>query len=256
MAALPGWSEAAPVPLVRAHAHNDYVHERPLLDALDCGFCSVEADIHLVDGELLVAHDRHQCTPQRTLEKLYLEPLRARAQQYAGRIYPDGPPFTLLIDIKSSGEPTYAALDKVLASYADIFTKFEGDAVEERAVVALISGNRPVKTITEQAVRYAALDGRPPDLARKPPVHLVPLISSSWGGLFAWRGWGEMPADELAKLQRMVEQAHAQGRRIRFWALPVGKQVWPTVYEAGVDLINADNLEALQAFLLERCEGK
>ena len=51
---------AAPavVPLERAHSHNDYSRPRPLLDALDAGFCSVEADIFLVDGELLVAHPR------------------------------------------------------------------------------------------------------------------------------------------------------------------------------------------------------
>jgi hypothetical protein len=45
------------IPLVNAHAHNDYEHDRPLFDALDHGFCSVEADIHLVDGQLLVAHN-------------------------------------------------------------------------------------------------------------------------------------------------------------------------------------------------------
>ena len=44
-------------PLAQAHAHNDYEHPRPLLDALDHGFTSVEADVWLVDGELLVAHD-------------------------------------------------------------------------------------------------------------------------------------------------------------------------------------------------------
>src|SRR5207237_4622701 len=54
----PGWkgpnaSTMAAVPLIHAHAHNDYEHTRPLLDALDHGFCSVEADIHLVDGKLL-----------------------------------------------------------------------------------------------------------------------------------------------------------------------------------------------------------
>ncbi len=40
-------------PLVNAHAHNDYAHKRPLADALDHGFCSVEADIFLVDGALI-----------------------------------------------------------------------------------------------------------------------------------------------------------------------------------------------------------
>jgi hypothetical protein len=41
---------AEPVPLTRAHAHNDYLHARPLFDALDHGFCSVEADVWGVNG--------------------------------------------------------------------------------------------------------------------------------------------------------------------------------------------------------------
>ncbi len=44
-------------PLPNAHAHNDYLHPRPLHDALAHGFASVEADIHLVNGELYVSHD-------------------------------------------------------------------------------------------------------------------------------------------------------------------------------------------------------
>jgi hypothetical protein len=44
------------VPLANAHAHNDYEHKRPLFDALDNGFTSVEADVFLVDGKLLVGH--------------------------------------------------------------------------------------------------------------------------------------------------------------------------------------------------------
>jgi hypothetical protein len=92
-------SRAAPtVALPRAHAHNDYEHPRPLLDALDHGFGSVEADIHLVEGRLLVAHDLHQTRPGRTLEALYLEPLRERARRFGGRIHPEEPEFILLIN--------------------------------------------------------------------------------------------------------------------------------------------------------------
>ncbi|MHC4705195.1 MAG: hypothetical protein ACYTFQ_31985, partial [Planctomycetota bacterium] len=69
----------APVrPLPQAHAHNDYRHDRPLYDALAHGFTGVEADIFLVDGDLYVAHDRHEITPERTLRRLYLDPLRER----------------------------------------------------------------------------------------------------------------------------------------------------------------------------------
>src|SRR5436190_12307328 len=37
-------AQEQPKPLPQLHAHNDYEHKRPLFDALDHGFCSVEAD--------------------------------------------------------------------------------------------------------------------------------------------------------------------------------------------------------------------
>src|SRR5438552_1521932 len=75
---------AEPKPLIHTHAHNDYLHKRPLLDALENGFCSVEADIHLVGGKLLVAHERQATSPERTLEALYLDPLRERVKRNGG----------------------------------------------------------------------------------------------------------------------------------------------------------------------------
>ena len=59
--------------LRRAHAHNDYEHPKPLINALGHGFGSVEADVHLVEGKLLVGHDPEDLLPERTLERLYLE---------------------------------------------------------------------------------------------------------------------------------------------------------------------------------------
>jgi hypothetical protein len=109
-------------PLPQAHAHNDYEHARPLFDALDHGFCSVEADIWLTRDGLLIGHDRKDLKPGRTLQSLYLDPLRQRAQANGGRVYSGGPAFYLLIDVKTEAEATYAALDKVLAGYADILT--------------------------------------------------------------------------------------------------------------------------------------
>jgi len=75
-------------PLIHAHAHNDYEHTRPLLDALDHGFCSVEADIYLVEDKLLVAHNRRDAKPERTLQALYLDPLRERVKRNGGRVFP------------------------------------------------------------------------------------------------------------------------------------------------------------------------
>ena len=75
------------VPLIHTHAHNDYEHKRPLFDALDHGFCSVEADVFLERDQLLVGHTTQDLQPERTLEKLYLDPLRERVRANNGRVY-------------------------------------------------------------------------------------------------------------------------------------------------------------------------
>jgi hypothetical protein len=94
-------------PLAQAHAHNDYLHGRPLFDALSHGFTSVEADVFLVGEKLCVAHEARAIKPERTLQSLYLDPLRERMKENNGRIYPACARFLLLIDIKSAAEPTY-----------------------------------------------------------------------------------------------------------------------------------------------------
>ena len=98
--AAEGGDEPRPLPV--AHAHNDYLHKRPLLDALSHGFCSAEADIFLVEGRLLVAHERSSLDKARTLKALYLDPLRQRTRKNSGRVHKGGPVFTLLIDIKDN----------------------------------------------------------------------------------------------------------------------------------------------------------
>ena len=74
-------AQGVPLALPAAHAHNDYLHKRPLLDALAQGFCSVEADIFLVDGALLVAHERASLDKRKTLKALYLDPLLERRRR-------------------------------------------------------------------------------------------------------------------------------------------------------------------------------
>src|SRR5215469_9460539 len=118
---------AQPRPLTNVHAHNDYEHTRPLFDALDHGFCSVEADIHLVDGQLLVAHSRAEVKPGKTLQTLYLDPLRERVKTNGGHVYPDGPEVILLIDVKGDWRATYPVLRDILKQYADMLTTFHGD---------------------------------------------------------------------------------------------------------------------------------
>ena len=243
-----------PIPLPRAHAHNDYEHERPLLEALERGFGSVEVDIHLVDGELLVAHDLEDVHPERTIQSLYLDPLHNHVLAHNGVVYSDAPPLILLIDIKSDGEATYSILRDVLKSYDGILTRFEEDKMIEGAVTAIISGNRPRAMMKAEEVRWAAYDGRLSDLgtdAPEPPS-FIPLVSSNWNQIEAWYGDGVLSEKGQEKLKRAVDLAHQEGRIIRFWATSNNPIVWDLLYEAGVDLLNADDLEGLQTLLLSK----
>jgi len=246
-------------PLAQAHAHNDYEHDRPLFDALGEGFTSVEADIYLVDGDLLVAHDPEDLDPARTLTSLYLEPLRERVIGNHGGVYRGFRDFQLLIDIKTEGESTYAALDALLREprYAFLWTTFRYGHVRTRAVTAVVSGNRPRATMEAQRTRVAFYDGRianQSDLGPGADARLTPLVSDNWTNLFSWTGAGQMPADEKAELREIIRTAHRAGQRVRFWATPdvAGPErdaVWRELVAADVDHINTDDLKGLADFL-------
>jgi len=254
-----GFSKDQPppiVPLRHAHAHNDYEHKRPLFDALDHGFCSVEADVFLVKGSLLVGHTALDLLPERTLEKLYLDPLRQRIQANGGRVYKGGPPIWLLVDVKTQGNSTYQALDKVLARYGDIISVIKDGNFEEKAVTAVVSGNRAKAAIKAQQLRYAGIDGRITDIDSTEPAHLMPWLSDRWSAHFRWQGEGQMPEDERSRLKEMVRKAHQHRRLVRFWATPEKTAVWQELRAAGVDLINTDKLAELQQFLTDKSPPK
>lgn len=237
------------VPLENAHAHNDYLHNRPLLDALDNGFTSIEADVFPVEGQLLVAHTFLELSKDKTLEGLYLKPLREIATRNGGRVYGDRKPITLLVDIKTKGAEAYALLHSLLKSYDDIVSSHLDGVFREKAVTIIISGDRPRAEIEESNPRYASIDGRLSDLESGTPESLVPLISDNWGSHFQYRGKGEMPAAEREKLASIVKRCHEQGRRLRFWATPENTMLWTELQNAGVDLIGTDDLGALRTHL-------
>ncbi|MFO1460871.1 MAG: phosphatidylinositol-specific phospholipase C/glycerophosphodiester phosphodiesterase family protein [Verrucomicrobiota bacterium] len=249
LAVQAGTIAATPTPLVRAHAHNDYEHARPLLDALDQGFASVEADVHLVEGRLLVAHDRSKVQPERTLEALYLDPLAERIRTNGGFVYDRATEFTLLVDIKADAEGSYAVLKQLLARHPELYTRFTDTNRTQGPITVILSGDRPRDTVKAEPSRLCAIDGTLADLDSQPSPFLVPLISESWRPTFAWFRDEQLPEADRLKLKGFVTRAHEQGRRIRFWGVQDQPYVWRELRDAGVDLINTDRLADLRQFL-------
>ncbi|MFG2755164.1 phosphatidylinositol-specific phospholipase C/glycerophosphodiester phosphodiesterase family protein [Streptomyces wuyuanensis] len=254
-----GERPGGPRPLRRAHAHNDYLHTRPLHDALDHGFTSVEADVFLVDGELLVAHEPAQLDPARTLERLYLQPLLARVRANRGSVYRGHHrPVQLLVDIKNDGVNTYRELHRQLAAHRRILTTYTHGRVRPAAVTAVVSGDRAARApMEDQRVRHAFYDGRLDDLAAPAPApaSFIPLVSANWTQSFTWQGDGPFPEAERARLNSIVSTARSRGQRVRFWATPdapgaARDAVWRELLAARVDHINTDDLAGLRRFLL------
>lgn len=234
----------AVAPLTRGHAHNDYIHARPLAEALENGYCSVEADVFLLNGTLHVAHDKIQIKPERTLNSLYLAPLAKRLRENMGWVYTPGTQLQILVDIKEDGEAAYKALKTELAAHPEF-------RQNPQAIRFVVSGDRPVATILADKDPLTALDGRFDDLGKNIPIDRMPLVSDSWRSHFKYLGSGEMPEAERVKLKTLVDQVHKEGRMIRFWASPDRVAIWKVLWESGADFINTDELARFAGFAKE-----
>ncbi|GAB3265690.1 hypothetical protein GCM10027347_33610 [Larkinella harenae] len=240
-------------PLPNAHAHNDYEQSRPLWDALDHGFTSVEADVYAKGDSLYVSHNRPAFwNAERTLEQLYLRPLTERIRQNGGKVYPNyNGPVYLMIDFKTGADSTYKALENVLQRYRSILTTCRGNRCQPGAVTVFISGNRPIETLKKSRQRLAGLDGRPTDLGKGFSRDLMPVVSDSYGNQLSWRGQGPMPDEQFQKLRQLVQRVHAEGKKLRLWACPEDPAVWAKLREAGADFLSTDQLELVRDFLLK-----
>ncbi|AKU16634.1 hypothetical protein [Luteipulveratus mongoliensis] len=245
---------SGPRPLARAHAHNDYEHDRPLLDALSHGFTSVEADVWLVDGELYLGHDGPNMSM--TLRRDYLDPLRAIVRRNGHAVYPGWHRgFRLLIDVKSDGPAAYPVLQQQLAAYPELITSWKQGHRRQRPVTAVLSGTLANIVKPTRETRWFGFDGRIANLPVGSTAEQIPLVSDNWVNHFSWFGVGPMPADQRAKLHSQVAGLHADGYEVRYWntldsAGPAREAVWRELLAAKVDVLNTDDLAGLQAFLL------
>jgi hypothetical protein len=234
---------------VRAHAHNDYAHEHPLDDALEHRFYSVEADVYLNGGKLEVSHLNLPWESQRPLEELYLEPLQARVDAQ-GSVQGDGVPFTLWIDLKEGGREMVDTLHAVLDKYP-MLTRIDGNEVTPGLVTVVLTGNDEAKRdfVTRFPQRRALRDSNDYSPEDPPADGAWSHYALNWGDYLDSSSTGKLDETQRARLACIVENAHAQGRKVRFFSAPDHPDAWREALEAGVDFLGADDLSGLAAFL-------
>ena len=240
-------AEMPVTPLPQAHAHNDYEHPRPLLDALEAGFTSIEADVYLVDGRLLVAHDLKDVAPERTLEALYLRPLQERVRAHGGWVSPTAERYGCWSTSSRQAE-RYAELGSCWPG-TQTCSGNQRRPAHRAGSYGRDRGDRPIDAIAASNPRYAGIDGRLGDLDSDLPASLMPLISDNWRIHFRARRSEAFSQENRQKLRSIVSRAHQHGRRVRFWATPESEELWQELLDAGVDLIGTDDLQRLSTFL-------
>ncbi|TFF34745.1 phosphatidylinositol-specific phospholipase C/glycerophosphodiester phosphodiesterase family protein [Mucilaginibacter psychrotolerans] len=246
-------ASAQNTPLANGFAHNDYWHKRPLYDALEQGFTHIEADIYLRNGNLVVAHILPMLGKYGTLENLYLKPLADCINGNNKLVARPAAPVTLMIDIKSGADKTYAALEVLLDKYKSLISGYEKGVYVQRQINIVLTGHKPVKLLKAQQNRLAFIDE---DLLKTYrdtlAVNIYQTASCKYSKMLKWDGKGTIPTEERERLTAYVAMAHKFGKKVRLWASPENTAVWAELLDCGVDLINTDKLAELSGFLTSR----
>lgn len=224
------------------HAHNDYEKLAPFLMAYHQRVGSIEVDVFLHEGELVVAHDSAQLLLKRGIEELYLRPLSAKITANNGKPYTDNSlSLQLMVDIKSPAVPTLKKLTETLVDYPVI--------TGSSSIKIVISGNRPDSTTYTAYPSFIRFDG---ELSKDYPAAVlerIEMMSDNFKNYSSWNGKGTIPAAEKKKLQAAIRKAHAAGKRVRFWNAPDIVNSWHAFMDLGVDYINTDQVTKLGNFI-------
>ncbi|MFT3705728.1 MAG: alkaline phosphatase [Agriterribacter sp.] len=225
-----------------AHSHNDYEKPSPFWEAYEQHFGSIEADIFLKDGKLIVAHDQQQLLANRTLDSLYLQPIYKSLQKNKGYIYNDSSQtLQLLVDIKTEAIPTLNKLIEQLQQYPSI--------TNAKSLKIVISGNRPPAEQFHTYPSYIYFDGvlnteYPADALQK-----IEMLSADFKDFSIWTGKGIIVEKERTNLESIINKAHSLRKKVRFWDAPDVINAWYGFMDLGVDYINTDHIADMGTFL-------
>ncbi len=226
-----------------AHSHNDYEKPAPFRAAYNEGFGSVEADLHLINDTLWVAHDKPKPgTVVPSFDNLYLQPLNKVVAQHDGYPYADHTKkLQLLIDLKTTAIPTLNKVVTALQQYPAL--------INNPNISFVISGSRPDSATWDQYPAFIWFDGNLGEFYPAATMKRIALMSASFTKYTKWNGKGRLPENELDTLQKLVTAAHALGKPVRFWASPDNINAWYQLMKLKVDYLNTDLIAQMGVFL-------
>jgi hypothetical protein len=266
--------------LVPVHSHNDYTRRIPLFEALASGCISVEADVHLKGGDLLIGHAAKDLRSSVNLRRMYLEPLQRMLEGRNARLSAEDGAWrgifdsdtkqtlVLLIDQKSAGPETFAELHLQLQPLRDLdyLTYWNGTDKITRPLTIVASGKATFESITALPKDHrdifldaplATLVSRGDDFSTDPPTLKYNISNSHYASTqyrnartYRWADeYNPYPPTpqgrDLAGTQ--IEQAASRGLVTRYWGAPTSPpnmrdSVWRHLTGVNVGLLNIDDL--------------
>ncbi|WP_299099878.1 alkaline phosphatase [uncultured Alistipes sp.] len=239
---------AAAQPPVLIHSHNDYAQRVPFYQAYAQQVSSIEADVFLHDGQLLVGHDVEDLRADMTFEALYVEPIVTLFARNGGRAFRDSDrTLQLMVELKSETDPTLRAVAALLGRWPEVFDP----EVNPAAVRVAVTGRVPAPEAFDRYPRFLGFDGAWDADYTPEQLERIALISTNFRDFSQWNGKGTIIPAEKARLEAVIDRAHEQGKPVRFWNAPEGTTVYYTFYDMGIDYINTDKPEVCAAFFAD-----
>lgn len=239
---------AAAQPPVLIHSHNDYAQRVPFYQAYAQQVSSIEADVFLHDGQLLVGHDVEDLRADMTFEALYVEPIVTLFARNGGRAFRDSDQtLQLMVELKSETDPTLRAVAALLGRWPEVFDP----EVNPAAVRVAVTGRVPAPEAFDRYPRFFGFDGAWDADYTPEQLERIALISTNFRDFSQWNGKGTIIPAEKERLEQVIDRAHEQGKPVRFWNAPEGTTVYYTFYDMGIDYINTDNPEVCAAFFAD-----
>ena len=239
---------AAAQPPVLIHSHNDYAQRVPFFQAYAQQVSSIEADVFLHDGQLLVGHDVEDLRADMTFEALYVEPIVTLFARNGGRAFRDSDQtLQLMVELKSETDPTLRAVAALLGRWPEVFDP----EVNPAAVRVAVTGRVPAPEAFDRYPRFLGFDGAWDADYTPEQLERIALISTNFRDFSQWNGKGTIIPDEKERLEQVIDRAHEQGKPVRFWNAPEGTTVYYTFYDMGIDYINTDKPEVCAAFFAD-----
>lgn len=213
----------------KVHSHNDYLQHIPFWKAFAAEVQSIEVDVFLQDGKLVVAHELTEADENRTVQRLYLEPLKETIA--LGQF--KNTSIQLLIDVKSDA---YATLDAIVASLKEYPM-----IIDNEDISIVISGNRPKPSEYINYPQFISFDYQSLDpITDANILGKISMVSLSFTNFSEWNGKGRLTAEDYKAVTEVIAKAHELKKPFRFWATPDSKSAWKVFAAMGVDYINTD----------------